>query len=464
MTYAQWFDEHQESIMEGYKKYLTFPSVSTQEKHSKDVLACYAWLEQQVQAMGVTTEKWEGKGYPVLFGELQRDVKAPTVLLYGHYDVQPVDPLELWDSPPFAPQIRDGVMYARGAQDNKGQNWYTLCAVKAFLEKHPNAPLNIKLFIEGEEESGSETAFALLEEKSAHLQADHLLIVDMNIGSFARPQVCIGARGIMTMEVGCRVLDRDVHSGMYGGIAYNPNRLLAEVLSRAIDANGHITIPGFYDSVQGLSASQQEHLDGHFDKDLCQRDSGIKFFHHEEGYTLDETRCLRPTFEINGMWGGYTEKGFKTVIPREARAKISCRLVPDQKPANIYEKVQTWLRSQMPKGVELDCHFYGGGDPAWSEVDSKTVHVVRQAYKDVFGQAHLVYDAGSIPITSELAKYANASYALPGTGLGKDNIHSPNENFSLEQFRYGFLLLTKMLELFAENSASCYSDEDVAEK
>lgn len=448
--YEKWYQEHEKKILEEFFTYLRFPSVSAQKARVKDVLACADWVEQYLKGMGFHTERWTGKGHPVLFGEMFFDKKYPTILFYGHYDVQPAEPFELWQSPPFEPQIREGRVYARGAEDNKGQNFYTLTAIKAYLERHPNPRLNFKFIIEGEEEMGSVTITEILPSKKDRLKADHLLVVDMGMGSFEHPSLSIGCRGIMTMEVTLTAMHIDAHSGALGGIVYSPNRALVEILSKAINEKGTITIPHFYDSVVSLSEAERAHVDLTFHRTMYEEDLGLKSYHQEIGYSPMESNYFRPTFEINGIWGGYTGDGFKTVIPKEAHAKISCRLVPKQDSVTVFNQVCDFINDHLPQGMEATYHFHGGGEAAWASPKSKTVTVMRRAYEEVFGSSRLILGGGSVPITSDLARYSGANFALPGTALESDNIHAPNENFSLKQLRYGFLMIAKSLELFSE--------------
>lgn len=449
-TYEKWYQEHEKKILEEFFTYLRFPSVSAQKKHVKDVLACADWVENYMRKMGFHTERWTGSGHPVLFGEMIFDPKFPTVLFYGHYDVQPPEPLELWKNPPFEPEIRNGRVYARGAEDNKGQNFYTLNAIKAFLEKNPKPCLNLKYIIEGEEEMGSTTITEILPSKKQKLKADHLLVVDMGMGSWEHPALAIGARGIMTMEVSLTAMASDAHSGALGGIAYSPNRALVEILSKAINGKGKITIPHFYDDIVSLNAEEKKHLDLTFHKEMYEESLMLKCYHKEEEFSPMEANYLRPTFEINGICGGYTGDGFKTVIPKEAHAKISCRLVPNQKSEIVFNQVCDFINEHLPEGMEATFHFHGGGEAAWASPISTTVAAMEKAYKEVFGSAKLILAGGSVPITSALAHYSGANFAMPGTGLESDNIHAPNENFSLKQFRTGFLMIAKSLEIFSE--------------
>lgn len=446
--YKKWFEKNRNKILADYFTFLRFPSVSAQKSHAADTLACGKWVQSYLDKLGFVTSEWRGSGYPTIFGVREVDVKKPTLLFYGHYDVQPPEPLELWKSSPFEPEIRDGRVYARGAEDNKGQCFYTLCALEAFLERHKELPFNIKVVVEGEEEMGSQTLLEVLSQHKDELKADYLFVVDLGMGSWEKPSLTLGCRGVMTMEVTCVNMDTDVHSGHYGGIAFNPIRALTDVLAQVIDKKGKVTIPGFYDGVVELSPEEKKKVDLAFDPELHRKEVGMRAFHKEEGFNPTEVSFLRPVFEINGITGGYTGEGFKTVLPKEAKAKLSCRLVPNQDAKQIYEKVAQFIQERMPKGMEVSFHYHGGGPAVWSDPASKSVNIVEQAYKEVFGECHFIYAGGSVPVTAALMKASNAEVVGLGTGLDRDNIHAPNENFGLDQFEKGFLLITKTLELF----------------
>ena len=450
--YKDWFEKNRERIISDYITYLKFPSVSAQKNHTEDTRACANWVENYLKNLGFSTDQWIGSeggiGHPTIFGVKGDDATKQTLLFYGHYDVQPAEPLELWKSPPFEPEIRDGKMYARGAEDNKGQCFYTLCAIEAFLDAHKTDPFNIKVVIEGEEEMGSKSLTESLPQHKKDLKADYLFVVDSGMGSLEKPSLTLGCRGVMTMEVKCVNMDTDGHSGHYGGIAYNPIRALIDVLSQVIDRRGKVTIPGFYDDLQELSAEEKKKLDLSFDPETHRKEVGIRTFHKEEGFNPTEVSYLRPVFEINGISGGYSGEGFKTVLPKEVIAKLSCRIVPNQDAKKIYHQVVQFIKERMPKEMDVTFHYHGGGPAAWSDPSSKSVKIVAEAYKEIFGQCGFIYTGGSIPITSALVEASGAEAVCMGMGLDRDNIHAPNENFGLDQFEKGFLLITKTLELF----------------
>ena len=336
-----WFEKHKEEILRDFTTFLQFKSISTDPAYKKDVLACCQWVQDYLKKCGLDIEVWETEGYPVIFASnLKAGPDRPTVLLYHHYDVQPADPLELWESDPFEPEVRDGHIYARGAQDNKGQCFYSLTAVRAFLEEHND--VNIKVIVEGEEEIGSRGLSQIVGEKKEALAADHLLIIDTDIPGANVPGVTLGVRGVVTMEVACSGSTVDLHSGLFGGVAYNPNRALAELLAQCWDEKGHVAIPGFYDGVVEPSPAERDDLSFDIEPDL----SSVSASPKEEGYSIVEQNWIRPTLEINGMWGGYTGEGFKTVIPASAHAKLSVRTVPDQDPHALMDCIGDFLKKK----------------------------------------------------------------------------------------------------------------------
>lgn len=448
--YKTWYDKREKESLEEFFTYLRFKSISAQSAFKQDLLDCAAFVEKHLENLGFTTVRWEGNGHPIVFGERIVDPSAPTLLFYGHYDVQPPEPFDLWDSKPFEPEVRDGRVYARGAEDNKGQNFYCLLALRAFFEKNPNAKLNVKYVLEGEEEMGSDLLHELAPSKAKELKADYLLVVDSGMGSMEKPGLEIGCRGISTMEIEVQNTDTDLHSGSYGGIAYNPNRALAEVLGKLIDEKGHINIPGFYDDIKPLSKEEIALVDTEMDEKAVVNEIGLRTFHTEEGYSVKEANFFRPTLEINGMWGGYTDEGFKTVIPKVAFAKISCRLVPDLDPKKIYDIVSKHIKAQFPEKMQVKTTYLGGGKAAWASPKGKATMIFKEAYESVFGSCGIIYGGGSIPITPILAEHSGAEFILPGVGLPCDRIHAPNESFGLDQLRQGFLIITKSLELFAQ--------------
>ena len=453
MDFKSIYEKRQDAILKDLFTYLSFESISSETKYKASMNECALWVKGQMQTMGLESFLWKTKGHDVVFGQKIVDQKAPTVLIYGHYDVQPVDPIELWKSAPFKPEIRDGRIYARGAEDNKGQSFYSLMAIKAFLEAYPMPTINIKVLIEGEEEIGSPSLKECLLEKQEQVQADTIWVVDMGMGSMDNPCITIGARGLYAFDLTLRAMDSDAHSGEFGGIAYNPNRAMAELITNTFDSDGRITVEGFYDDVKALEKEQQKALDLSFDFSEYRENLGVHAFHREAKLSPSEANFLRPTFEVNGIWGGYIQEGFKTVIPATSHAKISCRLVPDQDPKKIALLIEKHISENLPEGMEFEIKPHGDGKAYWTSPTSSASMVLKQAMKDITGKSSkFIFSGGSIPIAYDMAKICGAQCLFPGTALTLDNIHAPNESFGLDQFRLGFLLISRALEILHEKA------------
>lgn len=441
-------------ILRDYFAFLRFKSISTDPSYHQEVLACADWLSEQLQKIGLQVERWQGSGMPVLFAtDLRAGPHKETLLLYCHYDVQPVDPLHLWTTPPFDPHIHNGKVFARGAADNKGQCFYTIRALKTLLEHLSTLPVNLKFLIEGEEESGSASLPELLREKKDKLKADHLLIVDAGMEAPDQPAVCLGARGLVCMTLSLKGSHFDLHSGTHGGIVYNPNRALVELLATLHDASGSVAIPGFYDEVVDVPQVEKSVFKLNFDEERFQKEFGALPTGMERGVSPFESSWLRPTLEINGLTGGYGGNGFKTVIPAQATAKISCRLVPQQDPKKIGELVKEFLLSRLPPGITAEVLTHpGSGKPFRASPHSRIAKVMTQAYTQVFQTpSSYILLGGSIPIAADLAQLAQAEIVLVGVGLPTDQIHAPDEHFDLKRFEQGYLSICRAIELFGEH-------------
>ncbi|MCB0345399.1 MAG: dipeptidase [Bdellovibrionales bacterium] len=443
------YDDNADNIVNGFYEFLRFKSISTEKEFAKDVRDCANWVEQFLSEAGLHTEQWETRGHPVVFAQNEQDTNKPTVLIYNHYDVQPVDPLELWKSDPFVPTVRDGEVYARGAQDNKGQCWYVLNAIKLLKQRDGSLPVNIKLLIEGEEEAASDGLTRIVSERAKQLAADHLLIVDLGFHHKLQPAVTLGIRGIAVMTMKLRGSSVDLHSGGHGGIAYNPNRAMSEMLASLYDKDGKVAVPGFYDDIKELSEQERAKIDFSFDKDFYKSTFGAEPTGGESKYSPAERCWLRPTVEINGIRGGYTGDGFKTVIPAETIAKISCRLVPGQNPKKIGDLVADFLKSKAPAGITADIEVHqGGGTAVVTSPDTPVVQAAAQAYTELAGtECKFIMEGGSIPIVTELAKASGAEVVLLGYGLPGDLVHAPNEHFGLDRLKKGFVTIGRILEL-----------------
>ncbi len=435
-----------------FLKFLSIQSISTEAEYKPEVERCAQWLKTYIEDMGLSCEIWPTSGHPALFAEWKHaDPTKPTLLIYNHYDVQPVAPLEEWVSPPFEPTIRDGNVYARGAQDNKGQCFYVLQALKLLFEKDGTLPMNIKLCIEGEEECGSRGLSEILSARKAQLKANYLAIVDLGIKGPSQPSLTLGIRGIVAMDVEVVGSHTDLHSGQHGGIAYNPIHAIIETLAKLRDANGKVTVPGFYDAVVELSPQERQQLALDFDASEYERLHGIIPVGGEKNLSPLERNWLRPTIEINGIYGGYSGTGFKTVIPAKAGAKVSCRLVSNQDPVTIGKQVATFIEANAPEGVQLKVKVHSGGGKAVNTQASSTISkAFANAFEEVFQKScEFISAGGSIPIVTELATACEGQTVLVGLGLDTDQIHAPNEHFSIDRLEKGALILARAIEMLA---------------
>lgn len=443
----QWYEAHREEILRDFFHFLQIPSISADPQYSKQTNACADWVAFYLKKMGLNVELWKTDGFPVVFGTLtQAGPSRPTLMIYHHYDVQPVDPIDLWQSDPFQPEVRHHQVYARGALDNKGQCFYSLTALRAILELSKSLNLNLKVFIEGEEESGSHGTSQAIKEHRHQLSADHLLVVDFDLPAPNTPGITVGMRGLVSFEVECKNGFIDLHSGTHGGIALNPNRALASVLAKLWDEKGSVTIPHFYDHIDPLSPKDLAALDMGFDIDCYTKSFGVRAFCAEEGVSIKESNWLRPTLEINGMWGGYTGQGFKTVIPHQAHAKISCRLVPGQDPDRITHEMERTLHKLAPQGIEMKVTYLHGYPAFRSSFDSPIIQAAALSYEEVFEKpCRTLFCGASVPIIVELSQATGAQVAMIGMGLADDQIHAPNEHFGLDRFEKGFLTMSRLI-------------------
>lgn len=395
---------------------------------------------------------WETPGLPVVFAEYNRaGPKCPTLLIYHHYDVQPVDPLDLWKSSPFKPEIREGKIYARGASDNKGQCFLTITALKALFSLVKDLPLNIKLFIEGEEESGGTGTQHVLKSRKEDLKADYLFAIDFDMPQPGVPGINMGMRGLAAFNVECTNSAVDLHSGTHGGIALNPNRILAQILSKMWDEKGSVAIPHFYDEVKSRTQEELAKIDLSFDEKEYRKEFGVGAFCPQERGQLREANWLMPTVEINGMWGGYIGEGFKTVIPAKSYAKISCRLVPDQDPKKIEQRIKEFFHEHTPPGAEIKVEAHHGAEAYAASFDSSLTQEVAASLEEVFQKkCRYVLTGGSVPIVKDLVSASQAEASLFGFALDTDNIHAPNEHFRWDCFKLGYLTMGRVLMRLAE--------------
>lgn len=448
------YQTNEKQILQDFFTFLKFQSISSEPDHKEETKKCADWVVDFLKKIGFTVELWETGKHPIIFASyLKAGHEQPTLLIYNHYDVQPVDPLELWSSPPFEPAVRHGQVYARGAQDNKGQCFYTLQALKTMIETQGSLPINIKLCIEGEEECGSESLSNILEIKKEQLKADYLAIIDLGMRSLGQPSLTLGIRGIVTMDVELQGASRDAHSGCNGGLLYNPNHALVELLAKLRDREGKILVPGFYDEILPLSQDECKEISWTFDAKEYEKDMGAMPTGGEKNFQHLERNWIRPTLEINGISGGYSGAGFKTVIPAKASAKISCRLVPGQDPEKIGHLVAAFLEKNTPEGIRVSVNIHKGGTAVRSKADSKVVQAFAKAYTEVFGRpCEFILEGASIPIVTELAEACGAEVVLAGLGLQEDCIHAPDEHFGLDRLQFGYLTVIRALSLLSKKN------------
>lgn len=431
---------------------LRIPSVSADSRHEKDVKYCAEMVKQRLEEAGADkVEICPTAGHPVVYGEKLKDPKLPTVLVYGHYDVQPPDPLDLWNSGPFDPVIKDGKIYARGAADDKGQFYMHIKALET-MTKTDTVPCNIKFLIEGEEEVGSAHLDTFVHENKDRLSADVILISDTAMLSMEHPSIETGLRGLAYMQVEVTGANRDLHSGVYGGAVANPATILCQMIAALHDENNHITIPGFYEEVAVLSDAEKEAINhAPFDEEAYKKDLGISTLWGEKGYSTFERTGTRPTLEVNGIWGGYIEEGAKTVLPSKAYAKISMRLVPHQKSKTIENLFTDYFKKLAPEGVSVKVTALHGGEPAVTPTDSTAYKAAEKAIATTFGKAPIpTRGGGSIPIVALFEEALGVKSVLMGFGLDNDNLHSPNEKYDLFNFYKGIETIPYFHKYFAE--------------
>lgn len=421
--------------------YLRFPSVSAQSKHKKDLEDCAGWLVDRCRKIGLDVKLCPTEGNPIVVAKTPRNAnsKRPHYIVYGHYDVQPAEPFELWKSPPFEPRIEKGRIYARGAVDNKGQHLAHLNAVEAYLKTGTELPCDLTFVVEGEEEVGSKSLGGFLKKNVKDLRCDAIVISDNGLPDVKLPALTYALRGIMAVEVTLHGPSRDLHSGIFGGSVDNPAMALCQMLASMRDKNGRITIPGFYDDVAPLSAYERKQLARlpHSDKAMS-KFLGVRELFGERGYTATERRSARPTLEINGLTSGYQGEGSKTIIPSWARAKLTFRLVPNQKPAKLRQIVSKHLKKLCPPTVRLEVNIGHGGDPYLVSPTGAQAQAALRSLKLAFGyEPILIREGGSIPIVNDFKRHLHADTLLLGLSLPNDNPHSPNEKFDLACYTAG---------------------------
>ena len=453
-----YIQENKERFLEELKDLLRIASISADPAYKNEVLNCAEAVAKHLKNAGAeNVEICETKGYPVVFGEKLIDKNLPTVLVYGHYDVQPADPLELWESGPFEPVVKatelhpEGAIFARGSADDKGQFFMHVKAFEAMMKTN-SLPCNIKFIIEGEEEVGSVSLADFLKENKEKLACDVILISDTHIYSNEQPTVTTGLRGLSYLEVEVEGPNRDLHSGLYGGAVPNPINVLAEMIAKLHDEDGKITIDGFYDNVEIVSAEDRAEMNKLKDNpEEFKKSIGLNGVEGETGYTTLERTSIRPTLDCNGIWGGYIGEGAKTVIPSKAFAKISMRLVPYQTDEEITEKFTKYFEKIAPASVKVKVTPHHGGMPYVLPSDTKEFLAAKKAMEKAFGKEVLPYrSGGSIPITSLFEKILGAKSVLMGFGLDSDAIHSPNEHYGLFNFYKGIESIPYFFEYYVK--------------
>lgn len=430
------------SFIEELSEFLKIQSISTLSEHKQDMQTAAEFVANKIRIAGIDkVEIYQTDGHPIVYAEWMGAPGKPTVLIYGHYDVQPADPIELWETSPFLPVIKDDKIYARGATDDKGQMYVHIKSVEAFFKTYGKLPVNVKFLIEGEEEIGSSNLYSFLKNNIDLLKCDAVLISDTSLWDEGVPTITYGLRGISYMEIEITGPNRDLHSGTYGGAVPNPVNILAEIIAKLKDKNGKITIPEFYDDVLKPTKQEKENLKKlkYSEKEFA-KSIGIKKSVGEKGYSLLERIWSRPTLDCNGIVGGFIGKGAKTIIPSKASAKISMRLVPNQNPQKIEKLFTKYIKKIAPDYVDVKVSSVHGGSPFIAKLDKPIMKIAAKAMSMAFGKNTVfMREGGSIPIVVQFAEKLKATPILMGLGLDSENLHSPNEHFNLNHFRLGII-------------------------
>lgn len=440
----QYFKENRQAHLEELNEFLRIPSISALSEHQKDMQQAADWLVNSLTKAGlenVTIDQTDG--HPVVYADWLHAEDKPTILVYGHYDVQPVDPLNLWESPPFEPEIRDNKLFARGASDDKGQVFMHVKAIEALMKNSGTLPVNVKFLIEGEEEVGSPNLEKYIVENKEKLSADVIVISDTGMYAPGHPAVCYGLRGLCGVQIDVKGAKGDLHSGLYGGGIQNPLHALVEVLASFRDKEGTIAIEGFYDNVRTLSDEEREAYAAlNFNEDELKNQVGVPALFGEKGFSHLERTWTRPTLEINGIFGGFSGEGIKTVLPAEAGVKITCRLVPDQDPDEIIEKLKAHIEKHKPVGVTVDVTEFDKGKPFITPIDHPAIQAAGRSYEKVYNvPTAYTRGGGSIPIVAAFDEILQLPVVLMGFGLDTENFHAPNEHFHLENFDQGLRVI-----------------------
>jgi acetylornithine deacetylase/succinyl-diaminopimelate desuccinylase-like protein len=436
----QFLTQHQQRIEQELNDFLRIPSVSAQPAHNADTRRAAEWVKASLDTIGVPAKMYDTAGHPVVVGEYRNaGPSAPTVLVYGHYDVQPPEPLDLWTSPPFEPQVRDGKLFARGSVDDKGQLFLHIKALEAHLATRKKLPCNIVVIAEGEEEVGSEHLEAFIQSHQDLLACDAVVISDSAMFAEGQPSILSSLRGLAYFQIDVQGASGDLHSGSYGGAVVNPAAALARIIASFHDEKGHIAIPGFYDDVSPFDPKVIEGMRTlPFSDDTLKQEVSVDALGGEEGYTTLEKLWTRPTCEVNGLLSGYTGEGAKTVLPAKAMAKVSCRLVPNQDPSKIADLMRAHVTRVAPKGVRVTVTALHGGRPWRADLSGAIFDAARRALSAAFGKEPVIVgEGGSIPVVGDFQRILGAPVLLVGFGLPGENAHAPDEWLSVENFRRG---------------------------
>ncbi len=434
-----YLETNKERYLSELKEFLAIPSVSSQSEHNNDTQRCAQWVSEQMKTIGMqNVQIFPTAGHPIVYSEWLGAPGKPTVLFYGHYDVQPVDPLNLWTTPPFEMSVRNGNIYARGSADDKGQVYIHFKGIEALMKQTGSLPVNIKMLIEGEEEVGSANLEKFVKEHKQLLKSDVVLVSDSAMYAKGVPSIVYGLRGLAYLELEVTGPNRDLHSGMFGGAIHNPIQALSEIIASLHDKNGKVTIKDFYKDVLPLTKLERTaYKKLPYNEKQYAKELGVKQLYGEKGFTTLERIWGRPTLECNGIWGGYTGEGAKTVLPSKASAKISCRLVPNQKSSKIAQLVIQHIKKITPKTVDLKINLHHGGEAVITPLDSPGVQAAISALEKAFGKKPLYQrEGGSIPIVVQFKQLLGLDSVLLGFGLPDENAHSPDEHLNLENF-YG---------------------------
>jgi acetylornithine deacetylase/succinyl-diaminopimelate desuccinylase-like protein len=442
--FEEYLVERRNSNLDQLKDLLTLPSISALSEHKQDVHRTAEWIASSLEEMGMEkVQIMPTKGHPVVYGEWMKAKGKPTILIYGHYDVQPVDPLHLWETPPFQPDIRDNKLYARGASDDKGQTFMHIKALEALLKTNNTLPLNFKFCIEGEEEIGSPNLDHFVEENKELLSADVLVISDTPMLEKGKPAICYGLRGLCGLQIDVKGAKGDLHSGLFGGAVQNPIHALVSLLESMRNIDGEIIVEGFYDQVLPMTEDERkEYQELNYDEEKVRDELQVPALFGEKGYSFLERTWVRPTLEVNGIYGGFQGEGIKTVLPSEAHAKITCRLVPNQDPAEIARLIEEHIKQHTPQGVKVSTSLFDQGKPFLTPYNHPAIQAAGRAFEKAYGVAPaFTRMGGSIPVVETFNSVLNIPVVLMGFGLPDENFHAPNEHFHLENFDKGLVTL-----------------------